>query len=102
MTKAPHASRHLASITAYRNDGAILHPVLVMDRDTGRLCYRGSRGGTAGNRKDQTVFVDNEDQVRALLRAGYSFRFASHKPGSDCNLYSINSRAILRIDGLTP
>lgn len=77
-------------------NGAHLYPVRMKNRDTGRSCFRVSKGGAGGNTKAAGREVEDEETLLRLVLGGYAVRAAQLKGGS-ANLYRVGDRAIREI-----
>lgn len=74
--------------------GDKLFPVKIRNRDTGKVSFRVSRGGTSGNTKEAGSEVDCEFEVKRLvLDQGYAVR-ASTRNKSRNGLYKLGMRSI--------
>lgn len=80
-------------------DGERRFPVRQMNRDTGRIQFRVSRGGVRGNTKEKTIFVDRiEDALPLVFVDGCLIRARKAETGSSSNLVGLNKRAIVGWD----
>ncbi|RUO20782.1 hypothetical protein CWE06_05625 [Aliidiomarina haloalkalitolerans] len=74
--------------------GDKLFPVKIRNRDTGKVSFRVSRGGTGGNTKEAGYEVDCEFEVKRLVfDHGYAVR-ASTRDKSRNGLYKLGMRSI--------
>ena len=89
----------MTSIALIHAEGHVYHPCRMRDRNTGRSQFRVSTGQGPSNTKARTIFVDAEDDVRRYLQLGYSVRCRTARGGA-CNLYSVETRSILHVEGL--
>lgn len=79
------------------NDGDKLYPIRMRNRDTGKVAFRVSKGGTSGNTKDVGLEIDDEAEVRRLVHEqGYAVRAKSRKSGKE-GLYKVGQRSIRQI-----
>lgn len=79
------------------NDGDRLYPVRMKNRDTGKVAFRVSKGGPAGNTKEVGLEIDDEKEVRRLVHEhGYAVRAKSRKSGRE-GLYKVGQRSIKQI-----
>lgn len=77
-------------------NGARLYPVRMKNRDTGRSCFRVSKGGAGGNTKDAGREIEDEETLLRLVLGGYAVRAAPLKGGST-SLYRVGERAIREV-----
>ena len=78
------------------NNGIEVFPVQMTRRDTGKIAFRVSPGGTGGNTLDATEEVDEETMVSLVLEQGYAVRCKSldgHKNG----LYKHGHRSVREV-----
>lgn len=74
-----------------------LYPVRMKNRDTGKICFRVSPGGTGGNRKELSLEIECEHEMKNfVLRKGYAVR-ASTKDGTRKGLYKTEQRCIVSV-----
>lgn len=74
--------------------GDKLYPVKVRNRETGKVSFRVSPGGTGGNTREAGSEVDCEFEVKRLvLDQGYAVR-ASTRNKSRNGLYKLGMRSI--------
>ena len=75
-------------------NGDKLFPVIMNNRDTGKICFRVSPGGTGDNKKEMGLEIECEQEMKNfVLQKGYAVR-ASTKDGTRKGLYKINQRAL--------
>ncbi len=87
-------SRHLSFVL---NNGTELFPVRVKNRQTGKVAFRVSEGGTNGNTKANGLEVEDEmEMVRYVLDLGYSVR-ASSLDSNTNGLYKARGRAVAEV-----
>ena len=77
-------------------DGAEVFPVQIKRRDNGRVSFRISRGGAAGNTLESGEEVDEVTMVRKVLDEGYAVRCSS-KDGSIKGLYKQGRRSVREV-----
>lgn len=76
--------------------GGQLYPVKVKNRDTGKVAYRLSAGGVGGNKKEVSIEIDSEQQMKKMvLEEGFAIRAAS-KDRKRNGLYKLGMRSINR------
>lgn len=76
--------------------GDKLYPVKMKNRDTGKVSFRVSKGGTGGNTKESGMEVEDEYQMKKyVLEQGYAVR-ASTKNKSRNGLFKTGQRSIIR------
>lgn len=79
------------------NDGDKLYPIKMENRDSGKIAFRVSKGGTGGNTKKIGLEIDDEIEVRRLVHEqGYAVRAKCRSSGRE-GLYKVNQRSIRRI-----
>ncbi len=84
-------SRHFCFVL---QSGAVLYPVRMRNRDTGRFAFRLSKGG---NTKDLGIEVENEDRMTELaLEQEYAIRMRS-LDGRTTGLYRPNGRSVREV-----
>ncbi|MEQ8484340.1 MAG: hypothetical protein RIB46_08245 [Pseudomonadales bacterium] len=79
--------------------GVRLYPVRMKNRDTGRVAYRLSRGGTGGNTKEAGVEETDESILIQRVKEGWAVRAAS-LDRTISGLYKINHRSITDTEDL--
>lgn len=83
-------------------DGAVLHPIRMKNRATGRISFRLSKGGTGGNTLENTIEIDDElEMIDHVCKHGLAVRAAS-LDGATHGLYRRGGRAVaeVRLDGV--
>lgn len=76
--------------------GDRLYPVRMRNRDTGRVSFRVSVGGSGGNTKEAGHEIDDEREVKRLvIEQGYAVRAAT-KNNARKGLYKIGMKSIRR------
>lgn len=76
------------------HDGSELFPVRMKNRDTGRVAFRLSKGGTGGNTKEQTLEEEDENQmIEMVCYQGMAVRLQSAN-GSRQGLYRKDGRSV--------
>ena len=76
--------------------GDKLFPIKLRNRDTGKVSFRVSPGGSGGNTKEVSSEVDCEFEVRRLVfEQGYAVRAAT-RDKSRSGLYKLGIRSINR------
>ncbi|WP_305402237.1 hypothetical protein [Photobacterium leiognathi] len=76
--------------------GDHLYPCRMKNKDTGKVCFRLSEGGKAGNTKEVGIEVDCELKMKDLvLNQGYAVRAKTLDKGRN-GLYKLNQRSIIR------
>lgn len=78
------------------SNGDILYPARMVNRDTGRVAFRLSKGG---NTKSDSIEIEEEDEmIKLVTKRGYRVRARTEKPASQggrTGLYAIDERAII-------
>lgn len=78
-------------------NGDKLYPVKMKNRETGKICFRVSPGGTGGNKKEMGLEVESEHEMKKyVLQKGYAVRAATLN-GSRKGLYKIGQRCIVSV-----
>jgi hypothetical protein len=78
-------------------NGDKLFPVRMKNRDTGKICFRVSPGGTGGNKKEMGLEIECEQEMKNfVLQKGYTVR-ASTKDGTRKGLYKAEQRCIVSV-----
>ena len=76
------------------HDGTRLFPTRMKNRDTKKVAFRLSPGGTGGNTKEAGEEVEVEDQmIELVVSRGYAVRMASERGGTK-NLYKLSGRVV--------
>lgn len=76
------------------HDGTRLYPTRMKNRDTKKVAFRLSPGGTGGNTKEATEEVEDESQmIDLVVRQGYAVRMASERGGAK-SLYKMAGRVV--------
>lgn len=77
-------------------NGDKLYPVRMKNRDTGKIAFRVSKGGTGGNTKEVGMEIDDEHLMkRYVLEQGYAVRAATLNRSRE-GLYKVDQRSIIR------
>jgi len=92
------SNRELFSNLFYllHQSGDKLYPVKMKNRDTGKVAFRVSRGGTGGNTKESGMEIEDEYLMKKyVFEQGYAVR-ASTMNKSRNGLFKIGQRSIVR------
>ena len=90
------------SFCLVHESGELLYPVRVKNRDTGRLAFRVSKGGTGSNTKASGREEDDESTVHRLVQHdGWAVRVSSLDRAVK-GLYKIRERSIVEFRDLRP
>ena len=77
--------------------GDKVYPARMKNKDTGKISFRVSPGGTGGNTKEAGMEVDDENEMKRLVISdGYAVRAAT-KDKKRQGLYKIGTRSIIRV-----
>lgn len=78
------------------NNGTELFPVQMKRRDTGKIAYRVSRGGTGGNTLEAGEEADESTMIHKVLDLGYAVRCSS-LDGKTKGLYKPGQRSVREV-----
>jgi hypothetical protein len=78
------------------NDGTEIFPVMMKRRDTGKIAFRVSQGGSGGNTLLACDEVDEATMVKRVLGDGYAVRCSS-VDGKTNGLYKHGHRSVREI-----
>ena len=78
------------------NNGKEVFPVQMKRRDTGKIAYRVSRGGTGGNTLESGEEVDEPTMIRKVMDLGYAVRCSS-LDGSTNGLYKPGQKSVREV-----
>jgi hypothetical protein len=76
-------------------EGHKLYPIRIKNRETGKLAFRVSEGGTRGNTKEIGLEITDENQVKNyVLKKGFAVRVSTVNKSVQ-GLYKVGQRSIL-------
>jgi hypothetical protein len=76
------------------HDGTRLYPTRMKNRETKKVAFRLSLGGTGGNTKEAAEEVEDESQmIELVVGQGYAVRMASERGGAK-SLYKMSGRVV--------
>ncbi len=89
-----NSKRFASTFYLVHESGDHLYPVRMLDRDTGRIAFRVSKGGAGGNTKDVSREIDDEKQLLQLVSSGsYAVR-AKTINGNRTGLYKLGQKKV--------
>jgi hypothetical protein len=91
-----HQERISRRVSFILKNGLEVFPVMMKRRDTGKLAFRISRGGTGGNTLSCGEEVDEETMLRKVLELGFSVRCVP-LTGGRSSLYKPTGRSVREV-----
>jgi hypothetical protein len=90
-------NRFYYKLRFFHKDGLVLYPVKIKNRDTGKLSFRLSEGGSGGNKKENGIEIEDPlAMVELVIQKGFAVRLSSLEKKQ--GLYKINHRSIINYE----